>query len=69
MTHSTLIVNCISSLAKSPEQYCKAHLIIICRKVRYINVKIYHLPLHDTSDDHRSMFLPQAHKYGDGDRR
>ena len=24
--------------------------------------------LHDTSDYRRSMFLPQAHKYGDGDR-
>ena len=28
MSHSALVVNCISSLAKSPEQCCKAHLSI-----------------------------------------
>ena len=27
-SHSTLTVNCISSLTKSPEQCCKAHLSI-----------------------------------------
>ena len=28
VSHSTLIVNCISSLAKSPEQCCKEHLSV-----------------------------------------